>query len=53
MIAYAQMPLMNAHTDISSEVGGSKFGLSLHIHPYFVYASSEDSAESVHKRRHA
>ena len=38
---------LNAHADISSEAGGLKFGLSLHPHPYFVYASSKGSGKTV------
>ena len=30
---------------------GLYFGLRLHLHPYFVYASSEGSDESAHMRR--
>ena len=37
----------NAHTDESNVVRGSlHFGLSHHLHSYFVYASSEGSGES-------
>ena len=53
LMAYAQMPLINAHTDVSSQTRGLIFHLSLHICPYFVYASSEGSNVSVHKRRQA
>ena len=38
------------HTDVSSTARGLNFGPSLHLHPYFVYASSECSEESVHCR---
>ena len=31
-----QMPIINAHADISSEARGLNFGLSLYLHPYFV-----------------
>ena len=37
-----------AHTDVSSKIKGLQFGLSLHLHPYFVYGSSEGSDESAH-----
>ena len=50
-MAYAQTPLMNAHTDVFSGDRGLKFGLSLHLYPYFLYASSEGSGESAHMRR--
>ena len=45
------MPLINAHADATREARGLKFGLSLHLHPYFVYASTEGSGESVHMHR--
>ena len=42
LVAYAQMPLINAHTNISSEARGLNFDLILilsnfefdHVHPY-------------------
>ena len=49
MRKYAQMPLINVHADVSSEAGGLNFGLRLHLHPYFVNASSEGSYESAHR----
>ena len=30
---------------------GLSFGLCLHLHPYFVYTSSDGSGESAHMRR--
>ena len=33
------------------EASGLKFGLSLDLHLYFVYASSEGSGESAHMHR--
>ena len=30
---------------------GLNFGLSMHLQPYFVYASSEELGESAHMRR--
>ena len=42
---YAQKPTLNAYADVSS---GPNFGLSLHLHPYFVYASSEGAGKSAH-----
>ena len=51
LIAYAQMPIMNAHADEYSKVRGLRFGLSLHKHPYFVFVSSEGSGQSAHMRR--
>ena len=40
---YAQMHQINAHSKAT--------GLSLHLNPYFVYASSEGSGESAHVRK--
>ena len=51
LIAYAQVPLINAHVDISSKARGLHFGLCIHLLLYFVYASSEGSGESAHERR--
>ena len=39
--------LIMADTDISRRAGGLNFYLSLHLHPYFVYTSSECSGESA------
>ena len=50
-IAYAQMPLINAHSDVSSKAGGLNFGLSLLLYQYLVYMSREDSGESAHISR--
>ena len=35
------MSLISVHTDVSSRARGLIFGLSLHLHLYSVYASSE------------
>ena len=48
-IAYAQNPNLNVHADVSSEARYLKsrylkFGLILHLHPYFVYVKSKGSA---------
>ena len=48
-IAFGQMHLINENAD--SEVRDLYFGLSLHLHPYFVYASSQVSGKSAHMRR--
>ena len=45
---YAQMPLINAHDDVSSKDSALKLGQSIYLQPYFVYASSEGSGESEH-----
>ena len=31
-MAYAQIPLINAHADVSSKATGLEFGMSLHLH---------------------
>ena len=52
---YQQMTLvgyeLNAHADISREVSNLNFGLGLHLHPYFVYATSQGSGQSLHMCR--
>ena len=52
-ITYAQMTLLNAHDAVSSKVRGLNFGLSLHKHPYFAYASSKGSGESAYTPEHS
>ena len=42
------MPLINAHADVCSKARCLDFGLNLHLYPYFMYASSKSSGESVH-----
>ena len=44
-IAYDQMPLINAHADVYSKARGLNFGLSLYLHPCFMYTSCEGSGE--------
>ena len=51
LIAYAQIFHINDHSDISRVARGLNFGLSPHLHPYFVYTSSEGSGESANLRR--
>ena len=48
IIAYAQMPIINAHADVYRGARGLTFGLSLHLYPYFVYVGSEGSDKSVY-----
>ena len=52
LIAYAQEPPLNAHAEVSSSARCLNFGLGLHLYPYFMYASSEGSGESVHSPEH-
>ena len=47
----AQETSLNAHACASVRVRGLRFGLSLHLLPYYVYASSEGFGESAHMRR--
>ena len=42
---------LNSHADVYSLARGLKFGLSVHLHHYFVYASCEGSGQSVHLYR--
>ena len=39
-----QIPLISALGNVAGKTGNLKFGLSLHLHPYFVYTSSEFSS---------
>ena len=48
LMAYTQMPPLNAHADLPSEVRCLNFGLSLYLHPCIVYSSSDDFGVSVH-----
>ena len=41
-----KLPLLNAHTYVSSRDIGLIFGLSIHLHPYLVNVSREGSGES-------
>ena len=50
-LQYAQMSLINAHADISSETRGLNFGLSIYQLPYFMCASSKGSGYSAQMRR--
>ena len=47
---YVEMPLINAHANVSSRVRGLIFGRS-HLHPYFVYVSTEVFGKSGHMCR--
>ena len=46
LIAYALKTPLNDHVDISSGARGLNLDTRSHLHPYFVYASSESSGES-------
>ena len=48
----SQKPPINAHVDIFRRARGLNFGLSLHLHPYFVYAVSEDCGEGADSPKH-
>ena len=39
---------LSIHIQISSEARGLMFGFKLHLHPYFMCASSEVSDETAH-----
>ena len=51
LFAYTRTPPLYVHAEISSGARGNKFRLSLHLYPYYVYASNEGSGESVLLRR--
>ena len=51
LIASAQKPPINSHTDLLSGTRDLSFSLGLQLHPHFVYPSSEGSDESAHLRR--
>ena len=36
---------LNVHADICSQARGIKFGLSIHLHPFFVHACIEGSGQ--------
>ena len=48
---YGKSVLMYMYADLYSKAIGLNFDLSLHIHPYFMYASSIGSGKSAHMRR--
>ena len=50
-IEYEQMSLVNADANVSREVRGVILGQNLHLHPYFVHASSEGSGKSANMCR--
>ena len=39
---------INLHAGVSSAAGGRIFGMRLHLHPYFVYASMEGFGKHMH-----
>ena len=51
IIAHAQMSLINVRADLFRGARGLVFGMSLHLQPYFAFASNEGSGESVHMHR--
>ena len=51
MNAYAEKSLMDVRADVYSEARDLNIGQSVHLHPCFVYASSERSGESAHLLR--
>ena len=48
LIVYVQEPPLNTYTDVSRGARALKFGLSLHLHLYFMQTSIEDSGECAH-----
>ena len=51
LIIYAQKLPFNIHADVSSRARGINCGLSLHLYPCFVNASSGGLGESAYLRR--
>ena len=51
LISYAQKLPLIANTYVPSVAGDLNCGLSLHVHPYFMYAGSQGSGETVWVRR--
>ena len=51
--ASSKRQCMHAHANAGGPNGARvlNFGLSIYLHPYLVYASSEDSGEPVHLHR--
>ena len=47
-ISFAQKFRLNDYTDLSSGARVQNYGLSLHLLPYLVYASSEGSGQHLH-----
>ena len=52
LVAYAHMPLTNAHAHVSSVAIGLNSSPGLHLHQYFKHTSSEGSDESAHMSAH-
>ena len=52
-LVHAQTQSLNVIPDISSWDRGLSICPSLHLHPYFVYASSGCSGEFAYLQRHA
>ena len=42
-IAYAQEPLINTHSGVSSKTRGLNFALSLYLHPYMLMRAAKAS----------
>ena len=51
-ISYMQKPPLKAHADISSRAKSLNLSRSLHLHPNFVYVSSEGSGKSAFSQTH-
>ena len=45
---YESIPIVHEYANVSSEARGLTVGRNLHLHPYFMTASSEGFCESVH-----
>ena len=51
LITHAQKSPLKLQADVSRGARGLNFNQSLHLHPYFKYASSKGSGECGHLRR--
>ena len=49
-IFFVQNLPINAHAHLLCRAKAQKFGSSLHLHPYCMYASSKCSSKSAHIR---
>ena len=51
VVVHAHTPALDIHVDLAIGARGENFDLSLHLHSYFVCASSEGSSEHAHLHR--
>ena len=51
LIALRARAALNAHAEVFCRKRGLNFGLSLHLHPYFVHRGNEEYCKSEHLHR--